>query len=89
MEIDTKMNWGTVNGLPPVKNSTTVPSPTVPGDSFADSTALVGALQDTPDVRPEAVANGRELINNGNYPSNETVKKLSNFLASQLPASLD
>jgi len=86
MEIDTKINWGAVNSLPPVKNAGTAGKTAAPGDSFASSTDLEGALQNTPDIRPDAVAAGRALVNNTNYPSDETLKKLSNFLASQLPS---
>jgi len=89
MEIDAKMNLGAVNKLPPVKNLAPGAQPAAPDDSFSGSTALEGALQKTPDIRPDAVARGRELVNNGNYPSADTITKLSNFLASQLPASLD
>ena len=89
MEIDTKMNWRPVNGLPSVKNSGTGAEPAPLDDSFAKSTALEGALQNTPDVRPAAVANARALVDNANYPSADTVKKLSDFLAGQFSAGLD
>ena len=89
MEIDTNFNWGAVNNLPPVKNSAPGTKPVAPADSFDNSSVLEGALQNTPDIRPEAVASGRALVNNSDYPSDDTVKKLSSFLASQLPASLD
>jgi hypothetical protein len=50
---------------------------------------LETALSNTSDSRPEAVARGLALINSGNYPSADAVKKLSGFLASQLQSSSD
>ena len=84
MEIDANMNTSAVNGLPPPARAATGAKPVAESDSFAGSTALETALKNTSDTRPEAVARGLNLINSGNYPSADAVKKLSGFLASQL-----
>jgi hypothetical protein len=84
MEINMKINAGGVTAATPAKRSS--PQPLAPGDadSFESSNALDGALKSVPDVRPEAVARARILINDPNYPSADTVKQLSGFLAGKL-----
>ncbi len=89
MEIDANLSSGAVNGLIPAARSATGAKPVAESDSFAGSTALETALKNTSDTRPEAVARGLELINNGNYPSGDAVKKLSGFLARQLQFNQD
>lgn len=89
MEIDANMKPGAVNGPFPATRSATGAKPVAESDSFARSTALETALKNTADTRPEAVARGLDLINNGNYPSADAVKTLSSFLASQLQSSPD
>jgi hypothetical protein len=85
MEIDANMKSGAVNGLPAAKRSAggTPPTGTETG-SFASSSALEGALNSTPDVRADAVARGRALVSKDGYPPEETIKKMSDFLASRL-----
>ncbi len=89
MEIDANMNLGAVNGLPPATRSATGAKPVAESDSFTGSTALETALKTTPDTRAEAVARGRALVSDSNYPSPNDIKKLSGFLASQLQSSQD
>jgi hypothetical protein len=89
MEIDANMNPGAVNGLFPATRSAAGAKPVAGSDSFASSAALETALKNTADTRPEAVARGLDLINSGNYPSADAVKKLSGFLASQLQFNPD
>lgn len=89
MEIDANLKWSPVSGPTPTGRPQTDAPAAADGDSFASSTALETALNNTPDVRPEAVANGRELADNPEYPSDATVKTLSNFLASQFQAGMD
>jgi hypothetical protein len=86
MEIDANMKWGSVNGLPANNRPAAAGSqaPGSPLESFANSSALEGALNNTPDVRPEAVANGQALANDPGYPSGDTLKQLSGFLANHL-----
>jgi len=92
MEIDANSKWGAVNGMPAANNSPiTGPKPSVAaetdGDTFTNSTALEGNLSNTPDVRSEVVANAKRLVNNSQYPSGDTLKTLSNFLANKLSTS--
>jgi hypothetical protein len=90
MEIDSNMKWGAVSGLPPATNSgAAAPQPPASADPFAKTDALEGALKNTPDVRDDAVANGRALVSDSGYPSDETVKKLSDFLADQFQSDLE
>jgi len=84
MKIDANMKSVAVNGLPPAPRVPSQATPAVESDAFASSTALVTALKNTSDSRPEAVARGLNLIKSGNYPSADAVKKLSSFLAGQL-----
>jgi len=89
MEIDANLSSKAVNGLIPATRSATGAKPAVVSESFASSAALVAALKNTADTRPEAVARGLDLIKNGSYPSADAVKKLSGFLASQLQFNPD
>ena len=87
MKIDANMITRAVNGPPPQARAATGAEPAAESDSFASSTALQVALNNTSDTRPEAVARGLNLIKSGNYPSAAAVKKLSGFLASQLQSN--
>jgi len=51
---------------------------------FSGSAALNHLLDEIPDVRPDAVARGRELIAQPNYPPSETIKKLAALFAFNL-----
>ena len=87
MEIDANMNSGAVNGLVPAARPAIGAGPATETDSFTSSTALDTALKNTSDVRAEAVARGRALVNNDGYPSDEQLKTLSGFLARRLQSS--
>jgi hypothetical protein len=89
MEINANMNIGSIKGMTPTRQSTPAPKPAGDESSFAGAAALDGALSKIPDVRTDAVARARDLINDPNYPSAEVVKKLSNFLATKLTAPQD
>jgi hypothetical protein len=84
MEINMKINAASVTPATAAKRSATKPLATGGADSFASSNALDGALKSVPDVRPEAVARARVLINDPSYPSADTVRQLSGFLAGKL-----
>jgi hypothetical protein len=83
------MNSGPVQGLPQATPSATGTKPVVENDSFTSSKALETALKTTPDTRAEAMERGRALLSDSNYPSADTVKKLSEFLASRLQSAQD
>jgi len=89
MEINANMNVGGLNGLTPTKQSTPTAKKVSVDDSFAGTNALEGALNSVPDVRPEAVARAKELINDPQYPSADTVKQISTFLAGKLTVTED
>jgi 2,4-dienoyl-CoA reductase-like NADH-dependent reductase (Old Yellow Enzyme family) len=50
------------------------------GTSFARSRSLEMSLAEVPDVRASAVARGRALIADPNYPSKAQVKKIARVL---------
>jgi hypothetical protein len=52
--------------------------------TFPDTQALKGRLNQTAEVRPEAVARGRELVNSSSYPPDHTVRGIAALLAAQL-----
>jgi hypothetical protein len=89
MEINANMNIGSIKGMTPTRQSTPAPKSAGEETSFAGSVALDGALSKVPDVRTDAVARARDLINDPSYPSAEVVKKLSNFFAAKLTAPQD
>jgi hypothetical protein len=89
MEIDANLNLGPVNN-PSQISARTKPEAVPPAEnSFANTDSLLGALQNAPDVRPEAVAAGREAVQNDGYPPPDVVKKLANFLAKKLQDGAD
>jgi hypothetical protein len=51
---------------------------------FEQSRSLDAALAELPDVRAEAVARGKALVADPNYPSQEQIKKMSRLLAANL-----
>jgi hypothetical protein len=83
MQIKSDMKVGVVSGEITAKRSTAAPR-TTSADPFESSNALDGALQSVPDVRSDAVDRAKQLINDPNYPSADTIKKLSSFLADKL-----
>ena len=48
---------------------------------FVGSQALDELLQATPDVRPEMVARGKQLLETTSYPPEETIQRISKLLA--------
>ena len=52
--------------------------------SFQETDAVNGALLQTPDVRPEAVARARALIADPQYPPPSTINAISNLVAANL-----
>ena len=96
MEIN-DMRTGGVNGPNPARRSTPAapsqskssPSLPVDGVSLSGAAGLETALQATPDVRPEAVANGASLAADPNYPGAEAIQKLSRFLAENFVSSAE
>lgn len=54
---------------------------TTEGVEFAGTAALQRALEATPDVRPEAVARGQELVKSDQYPPSETMQRLARLFA--------
>ena len=48
------------------------------------SRRLQAALRDVPDVRADAVARGRALVADPNYPSQEQIKAMAKVLAARL-----
>ena len=51
---------------------------------FKNAELLHRLLQETPDVRPEAVARGKALMADPNYPSEEILQRIAELLASKL-----
>jgi hypothetical protein len=87
MEINSNMNAGGINPLIPARRAVSGSSAKADRAGFASSAALDGALKQIPDVRPEAVDRARDLISDPDYPSADTVSKLSDFLAAKLTVS--
>jgi hypothetical protein len=90
MEINTNLPAAGVTNLTPAKQRSPAAAPTADsGASFASTNALNVALKQVPDVRSDAVDRARDLINDPNYPSADTIKKLSSFLAGKLQSNPD
>jgi hypothetical protein len=52
--------------------------------SFERTQGLEKSLQETPQVRPEAVAQASALVSNEDYPSDESLNKLAGLLAGKI-----
>jgi hypothetical protein len=48
---------------------------------FSGSQRLEENLRNLPDVRPEVVQRGRELVSDSNYPPPEGIRRISQLLA--------
>jgi hypothetical protein len=48
---------------------------------FSRSDRLEEELKNLPDVRPEVVQKGRELVSDTNYPPREGIRRISELLA--------
>lgn len=64
----------------PALNRATSPKSGPAGTSFARSRSLEMSLAEMPDVRASAVARGRALIADPNYPSKTQMKKIARTL---------
>ena len=78
------MNANGVKGPTPVTRVATTSKSATDDVSLTGSAALEKSLHDTPDSRPEAVQKARQLINDVQYPPQETIKKISHLLAIKL-----
>ena len=61
--------------------------PTPPADttmSFERTQALEKTLQETPQVRPEAVTQASALVSDENYPSDALLNKMAGLLANKI-----
>ncbi len=87
MEINTNLNTGGVSGANPPGRPASPARPAGNGVSFASSEALDKALKSLPDSRQDAVERAKALVNDPSYPSSDTLKKLSQFLAANLSAT--
>jgi hypothetical protein len=92
MYINPNVNINRFNNAGSVKTgspkSPAVAQETATG-SFDGASALESALGSVPDVRPEAVSRARELIADTTYPSPQTLRKVSDFLAKKLLSAED
>ncbi len=52
--------------------------------SFERTQALEKTLQETPQVRPEAVAQASALVSDENYPSDALLNKMAGLLANKI-----
>ena len=64
-----------------------VDQPAVDGGEFSGTESLEHALAATPDIRPDAVARGRELVKAETYPPSETMQRLARLFAVELSAA--
>ena len=63
----------------PTPSSTEVDAEVKPSGEKLDL-SILGALRDQPEIRPEVVARGKELLNDPNYPSKEIVDSIAKLI---------
>lgn len=85
MEINLNSNLDAVVRAAASGNKPRVQSTPPASDiSFTQTDSLNEALKSTPEVRPEAVARGKELVSNSLYPPMETIRQISSLMAINL-----
>ena len=79
-------NTGGTNYIPVQQASTRRAGATANADSSVSFSAqsLQETLKQSPQVRPEKVAQANALLNDGNYPSDTDLNRLAGFLANRL-----
>jgi hypothetical protein len=80
MQVNPSGNISVTGSIPrPTNNNAVRPE----GDQaeFVNSQTIDQALRDQPEVRPEAVAMAKGLVEDASYPPDETVRRLANLLA--------
>jgi len=86
MEVNTNNNVDATQRVIISSNKAPRPQPKSDSDSteFYRVAALDQALQETPAVRPEAVAHAKALISEVRYPGDETIRGIASLLALKL-----
>jgi hypothetical protein len=85
MQIDATSN---LRPLPePERRVSPLPTNGRDAATFAASDSLERKLSETPDVRAEAVAMARTLINQTSYPPDVTIRGIATLLASSLDST--
>ena len=80
-----QFNTGGANFIPVRQSSTRQPSAASDDSPVSFSTqSLQQTLKESPQVRPEKVAQAAALVRDGNYPSDEALNQLAGFLAGRL-----
>jgi hypothetical protein len=64
-------------------------APPADGVELNHARALEQALARLPDVRPEAVARGEQLVSSSSYPPPEIIRRISSLLALNMSKSND
>ena len=85
MEVNPNAGTSPLQSVPGRTPATAPANPKV-GDaaSFQETDAVNGALLQTPEVRPEAVARAQALIADAQYPPLSTVHAISKLVAANL-----
>lgn len=82
MKIEPIYSTATRKNVRHTSRTATQSNHALPG--FEQSRSLEAVLNEVPDVRAEAVARGKALVADPNYPSQEQIKKVSHLLAAHL-----
>ncbi len=85
MEVNPNISAGAVQKVTP-KPIATISAKAAVTDSasFGRTDAVSSALQQIPDVRADAVAKARSLLNDDNYPPQVVLNTISNLIATKL-----
>ncbi|MGC9942472.1 MAG: hypothetical protein ABSE48_11600 [Verrucomicrobiota bacterium] len=87
VEFNPGLNVNSVAGQPVARQQNIQPADTTM--SFERTQALQKTLQETPQVRPEAVTQASALISDENYPSDTLLNKMAGFLANKMSSNAD
>ncbi|HVM59863.1 MAG TPA: hypothetical protein VMV72_03270 [Verrucomicrobiae bacterium] len=85
MEVNSNAGTSPVQGV--TARTPVTPSTKPQGSdsaSFQGADAVNSALQQIPDVRPEAVTRARTLITNSQYPTESVIQSISRLFAARL-----
>ena len=81
MQVNTNLNTASIAKVTTEAPVRTAPARPVSETEFSATDALNNALDQTPDVRPDAVARAANLVSDKDYPPLEIIRRLSRLFA--------
>lgn len=84
MEITPISSYSPLSGVDARPGTSREARPAGDAGEFKRTEAVQRAMALSPDVRPEVVARGKELVASESYPPQETIRRLGRLFAAEL-----